>query len=470
MIGIKTIFDSLLYILFVIVIGFLYNSYGISDNLIFFEFIVSSVILVATIKTYFRYYSFALFPIYNILLYITYVFPVIYLGHLEETWVFNTVSLKETYSSDAVENIIFMMIVVQIITFFMLVTFRLYSTKCYMNDTIKYKIKKNGLVLLTSITLSLIFVETTVDPMILPSFLQQFYIQVTEFIYIPIGIMLFQYLNYRDKRSKNILYLLLLFYGLLLILKAAAAPFMELGLFILFLLYHKGIKIHWSIYVYAGIFIAFIMNFKMSIRMLFWDGKEYSFLEKLTGVIQLFGNLFTSGNDVFQASLDFLLGRSQMLTTFIIAYVKTPADVAYWEFSQLQHIFWGFIPRIIFPFKPEVTEGQVFGHAYNMLSESDLTTAVNVPSIIGFYIAFGIVSLIAGAFLFNLIMLKISALAASRSSDEPMIITLAYFSFHFIHTLDTGYTGIGLLFYKTLIIYIVTKYIYKRIMFEVVEK
>lgn len=47
------------------------------------------------------------------------------------------------------------------------------------------------------------------------------------------------------------------------------------------------------------------------------------------------------------------------------------------------------VPRAIFPWKPEKTSGQWFGHTYGFLSPTNFRTSVNLPPIIESYVNFG---------------------------------------------------------------------------------
>lgn len=460
----KRLKNYFFYIVVILVIVNLYQSFGILNNTIIIEFVFSLALLIITFYIYYKKFSFPLFPLYHFLLFLVYVFPVIYFNYLKNTWAFNTTALKNIYSENLAVQVILIFIFMQIISLIQ-VTFTK-KMKCKPSK-MSYKLKKNSAIIMIVFILIFVSMQMLVKVDNLPLIARQLFLLIRQLLYIPIGILLFQYLNNKNKNARNVLMISLLIYLILLITKAAAAPFAELALFIVIIIYHKGMKIHWSIY-FAGIsFIAFIMDFKMSIRVLYHNSNNSSLYEKIIEISHLFIHTINSSSDLWLASLNFLLIRAQMLSTFMIVVGNTPSVIKYWKFSQLQDLFWGFIPRFVYPFKPILNEGQNFGHAYSIIGANDFVTAINIPSLVGFYMAFGLSSLIVGIIIFNFIMLKIAKIAKGAYYDEPMIITLAYFSLNFIHNIDTGYTGIGTLFYKTLIFYFVARFLYKKLLIKV---
>jgi len=457
----KIIKNTFSFIIIVILFSVIFQEFGILNNTVFIEFLISISLLIITLKVYYKKFSFPLFPLYHFLLFVVYVFPVVYFNHLKDTWAFNTTALKSIYSEDLVIQVVLIFILVQITTLVQVLLAKKINLKPLKYS---YRLKKNSSVIIIVFTLVFILLDMSINMNNLPLVTRQLFLLITEFLYIPIGILFFQYINNKSKKSRNMLLLLLSIYIIFLIGKAAAAPFAELALFIVVIIYHNKLKIHWSIY-FAGVsFIAFIMNIKMSMRVFYKDNIHASVLEKITGIFDIFTNIFNSGTDVVQASLDFLLIRVQMLSTLMIVVKNTPQNVDYWGFTQLQNLFWSFIPRIVYPFKPILNEGQDFGHAYSIIGANDFVTAVNIPSLIGLYMSFGLVSLIVGIILFNFIMLKISQIAKKEYFNEVMIIALAYFSLNFIHNIDTGYTGLGSLFYRTILFYFVARFVYKKLL------
>jgi hypothetical protein len=62
-----------------------------------------------------------------------------------------------------------------------------------------------------------------------------------------------------------------------------------------------------------------------------------------------------------------------------------------------------FVPRFIYPDKPQEVSGQSFGHRYGLLDPSNFETSYNLPQLLECYINFGVPGIIIGMFIFGMI-------------------------------------------------------------------
>jgi hypothetical protein len=83
---------------------------------------------------------------------------------------------------------------------------------------------------------------------------------------------------------------------------------------------------------------------------------------------------------------------------------KTPSDVPFWNGSSYLPLIFKFIPRFIWPNKPQERMGQDFGHTYNLLADDNLTTSMNAPIIVEAYFNFGISGVILMSIVMGLIL------------------------------------------------------------------
>jgi hypothetical protein len=75
------------------------------------------------------------------------------------------------------------------------------------------------------------------------------------------------------------------------------------------------------------------------------------------------------------------------------------------------------VPRVLWPSKPTKNLGQVFGHRYQYLLDSDLSTSVNLPVLVEFYINFGEAGVFFGMFLVGIIYAGLERLFNRRGQN-----------------------------------------------------
>ena len=68
---------------------------------------------------------------------------------------------------------------------------------------------------------------------------------------------------------------------------------------------------------------------------------------------------------------------------------QTPSEIPYWKGETYKPLLTSFIPRAIWPGKPEERFGPAFGHRYRMLAPTDKMTSLNIPWVVEMYANFG---------------------------------------------------------------------------------
>ena len=82
----------------------------------------------------------------------------------------------------------------------------------------------------------------------------------------------------------------------------------------------------------------------------------------------------------------------------------TGEDIPYAYGETYYPLLSKFIPRVLWPDKPQEAGGQYFGHRYQILPEEDLATSVNMPLILESYVNWGWYGIIFSATLFGLVI------------------------------------------------------------------
>lgn len=160
---------------------------------------------------------------------------------------------------------------------------------------------------------------------------------------------------------------------------------------------------------------CFVLSFliinpvKHEFRELTWSGGIYhnsNFLDKAS----LFGRLifhhhFEKGTlepKIWSTKRN--LNRLNHISEFSLVTQLTPSAVPYWRGETYNGVLVKFIPRVIWPDKPSVSTGQMFGHRYGFISAQDLNTAVNLQWTIEMYANFGIPGVIIGMGLVGMLL------------------------------------------------------------------
>jgi hypothetical protein len=94
--------------------------------------------------------------------------------------------------------------------------------------------------------------------------------------------------------------------------------------------------------------------------------------------------------------LDQAAERSAQIIVLSKVMEDTPKRVPYWDGQTYLSLFTSFIPRIVWPDKPELRVGNEFGKRYHYLDSNDFTTSFNLPWIVEMYANFGYWGVIFG--------------------------------------------------------------------------
>ncbi|WP_202950693.1 O-antigen polysaccharide polymerase Wzy [Pseudanabaena sp. PCC 6802] len=124
--------------------------------------------------------------------------------------------------------------------------------------------------------------------------------------------------------------------------------------------------------------------------------------------------------------LDQAAERSAQIVVLSKVMEDTPRVIPYWNGKTYLPLLTSFIPRIVWPDKPELRVGNEFGKRYNYLNANDFTTSFNLPWIVEMYANFGYWGVIFGMSLAGIFLSLIEAkLNDSRMSALEFIVGCA---------------------------------------------
>ena len=96
--------------------------------------------------------------------------------------------------------------------------------------------------------------------------------------------------------------------------------------------------------------------------------------------------------------------RTAHVDLFADVIRQTPESVPYWGGYTYVSLVGSFVPRILWPDKPQKITGQDFGHRYGYLYENDRSTSINLPFLVEFYANFGENGVYIGMFIIGVIL------------------------------------------------------------------
>lgn len=113
-------------------------------------------------------------------------------------------------------------------------------------------------------------------------------------------------------------------------------------------------------------------------------------------------------------------GRSANLDLFANLVRRTPSEVPFWNGETYKSLIGFAVPRFLWPNKPTKDLGQAFGHRYNYIHASNMSTAINLPVLVEFYANFGEIGVVLGMLIVGFIYRIIDAIL-NRPGQSPLV-------------------------------------------------
>jgi hypothetical protein len=253
--------------------------------------------------------------------------------------------------------------------------------------------------------------------------------------FVAIGILFYLQLH----RRLSIGYLIVLWGGLIpltiLVNLSSGSTWPVIRLVVLLFMLYLAAKraVPWRMVVSAiaiVLILAPVMSLKHTYRATYGFGEDLrvsSFQDALQG-----GALFTGivGETVsqqpfqtYRTSADVVINRLDLIQVFAYVLERTPETTPFLKGESYSDAAWKFVPRLLFPDKPDPNWGQIFGHRYHFISPVDFETSVNMPQMIEMYVNFGIPGLLVGMFLLAQLYRFLSYLLNHKGAGEWITIS-----------------------------------------------
>lgn len=218
--------------------------------------------------------------------------------------------------------------------------------------------------------------------------------------YISLGILALLTFDNKLSRWHLIFFSIALFYTIIITLTSGSlAPLIMLIIFFGVLYWINKRRIPWFLIVTTAIIIILLNPIKQQFRETTWYSQDKTItidkkMALLAGVVEK----HYSGKSIPEelAKDRSVVNRVAHISLFAYTVHATPKYIPYWTGDTYRTLWTSYIPRILWPGKPQATIGQDFGHRYFLLQNYDRGTSINLPWLIEFYINFGVLGVLAG--------------------------------------------------------------------------
>lgn len=235
--------------------------------------------------------------------------------------------------------------------------------------------------------------------------------------YLSIGLLFTLMLDgYLNRKHVAALAAIVLYSIVNKVFSGSLAPAFFLVVFLGVIYWIKRRTIPWSFVIAGAIAVVAFNPVKHQYRAVAWQDELFasmSFFDKASLFYEATQVFYQSGVLSSLAQDSSTIARVSRVSTLETVMEMTPDEVPYWMGSSYRTLLTSFIPRVIWPGKPESKIGQEFGHRYALLHYDDLTTSYNLPWLPEFYANFGFIGVVFGMFfvgvIFRFIIQKLSA-------------------------------------------------------------
>jgi hypothetical protein len=143
---------------------------------------------------------------------------------------------------------------------------------------------------------------------------------------------------------------------------------------------------------------------KLEYRRIIARHPEMTYSERIELFAGLVHNVFVpSGKMTFRDAGDAAESRTDHLSAFAYVISRTPSSVPYWGGETYSTLLTTFIPRVLYPDKPQKTLGQDYGHRYHFIGPHDKTTSINLEQTVEMYANFGVKGVLIGMLLMGFV-------------------------------------------------------------------
>jgi hypothetical protein len=163
--------------------------------------------------------------------------------------------------------------------------------------------------------------------------------------------------------------------------------------FLAVVLYYARLRMFW---LWAVLPVLFVLVFYPGLRdfrsqVWFTAGNQVSVTERVRLLVDTTQRAWRKDQEYFWLlTLGPLIDRVSSFTLMSRVVDLTPDTVPFLEGSTYKPLLTSYVPRFLWPEKPQERFGQIFGHRYKFLLPEDRITSINMPWIVETFVNFGV--------------------------------------------------------------------------------
>ena len=156
-------------------------------------------------------------------------------------------------------------------------------------------------------------------------------------------------------------------------------------------------------------------------------------LERVTHIVQVYVAQFVDGAPTFEmyagqsegrpyqfwGRFGAVVMRTSHIWVFHVVDTTSPEPIPYWNGATYRPVLTSFIPRVLYPSKPEELFGLEFGRRYGFLEPDQTGTSVNLPWLTELLANFGALGVVLGMPLYGLLLAFLDRVFNARDMSDP---------------------------------------------------
>ena len=181
--------------------------------------------------------------------------------------------------------------------------------------------------------------------------------------------------------------------------------------------------------IFLGLFLLIVAFYPavQGYRVLTWGGvaAQSNSFNKARIFVRVAIDRWRDGYDAteIEGMIKPLIRRAAHIVLFAYVVEATPEQVPYLAGATYRPFLTSFIPRALWPGKPEERLGQEFGHRYRILLPEDRITSINVPWIVEMYVNFGALGVLLGMAFAGVVLAALERLFNSTRMSPLELVT-----------------------------------------------
>jgi hypothetical protein len=216
-------------------------------------------------------------------------------------------------------------------------------------------------------------------------------------------------------------------------------------------------------------FLVLLTPVKNEFRQLTWSQGEQnntSAIQRAELLVNLAQNhYFSAGSGGASEDRSYVFSvlatRLSMINFLSLVVNMTPGTIPYWNGATYSSLLTKWIPRFLWPGKPQEVTGNDFGQRYKFLDAGDTSTSLNLPWIVELYANFGTWGILLGMGVFGMLLAFLSQLFNQPQMNPLEFVYGVSILFNLYYQESSFALMVGSVFLLSIALYVLLKQAYE---------